>query len=202
MRGCSTISGSAPRTSPSAPLDLDRSAGATDCHVGRASGYQQLLRRSRTGVRDNAAERSPHLRRQVREYLPLGRRGPAPTCIAVIRRLLSPKLASAPPFFRPLKRRLVECWRTKQPFHLADMAASGSFYRPGSDRGLRCLLSNLAVCGRFWLSPDTKENELIGFVLRLPSRSSSLYRQADRFGPRASPLKPSSPSKTRDCSAS
>ena len=30
----------------------------------------------------HAGERSPHLRRQIRKYLPLGRRGVAPTCIA------------------------------------------------------------------------------------------------------------------------
>ena len=47
--------------------------------------------------------------------------------------------------------------------------------------------------------PDAERERTDRFVHRLPPRSSSLHRQADRAGHRTSPPKPSSPSRMRGC---
>ncbi len=87
---------------------------------------------------------------------------------------------------------------TKAAVHVADLAADERYIErrdPTAVAGVELggVRTLLAV-------PMLKENELIGALIVLPSRSSSLHRQADRAGNRTSPPRPSSPSRTRGCS--
>jgi GAF domain-containing protein len=68
----------------------------------------------------------------------------------IIRRWLSPKLASAHRFVPLRKRRLVACWRTEQRF----TRPTWQHIRATLTAAIRVplLLSNLGVCERFWLS--------------------------------------------------
>ena len=98
---------------------------------------------------------------------------------------------------RTARRRSTAVLRRKTRFTIADVSAD----RPVRPR------SSTAVAIANWLASSRcspcrccKENELIGAILHLPPGGTAIHRQADRAGRRASPTRPSSPSRTRACS--
>ena len=88
---------------------------------------------------------------------------------------------------------------TKVAVHVADFAAEEGY----TERRDPAFVAAVELGGvrTLLVVPMLKENELIGWFSHVPPGSSSLYRQTDRAGARTSPLKPSSPSRTRDFSA-
>ena len=139
--------------------ELREFPSGADGYVGGASGHQQLSGRSSAGVRDDAGERGPHLRRQLRKHLSLGRRGPAPTCIAQYAAALADARKHSPlrPYAEtPVGRMVVH----KAAFHLADMTVMPG-YIDRSDPGAVAAVE-LGGVRTILAIPMLKENEMIG----------------------------------------
>ncbi len=96
--------------------ELREVAGAADRHLRGAQGHLQLSGRSRAGVCDHAGERRPHLRRQIRQHLSLGRRGRFLWLPRTTRRLPSPKRAGAHRSAAGRPASSAACWRPKRQF--------------------------------------------------------------------------------------
>ena len=90
---------------------------------------------------------------------------------------------------------------TKSPAsQVLDAAAVAGLHLAAIRRSARDRPWNSAAFAPSIAMPMLKDNELIGSLVALSPGSPSLYRQADRAGRRPSPIKPSSPSRTRGCS--
>ena len=133
--------------------------------------------------------------RPIRQYLPLGRRPLSVSLRRKIHRQPSPSVAGvtvSSASANPVGRLVA----TKEAIHIADLVAEQPYIErdPVSSPPL-----NLAVSRTILAVPMLKENELIGYFIST-AKKFALYRQADRTRHRTSPLKPSSPSRTRGCS--
>ena len=91
---------------------------------------------------------------------------------------------------------LVRATKTRRAVQVADLSATRAYldrdplYVAAVDiAGIRTLVS----------VPMLKENEVVGAIVIYRQGGAAVHREADRAGDRTSPLKPSSPSRTRGC---
>ena len=175
----------------------ERGAGAAGRDVGGASGYQRLTGRSSAGVSSHAGERR---RASATLSLEISTVGTATPCTC--------RDAQCARRLRRSSQALTVPSRSENSYRPHDCEQNGGSCRRSCVQRKPTLERDpcIVAARRTWrrahvlMVPMLKENELIGAFSRVPPRSSSLHRQTDCTGHRTSPLKPSSPSRTRGCS--